>query len=431
MIFYGISMMKKITTISIVLLGLMVCSGCQWTREHFDWPWKKKEVPVTKAEWVTKEQWPATAPADVPTTQPVEVEPAPESQPLVELEPATQQVEIIGTPKSVTAGVLQVKGNFITLEDLVAAQDTKLAELAQKTSTNQFKEYAARILSQELARKINDELILNEANARMNEQQKAYIDSEVDQARQKLLARAGGSIKKLENDLAESGTSLDQVLQTQKRAITVQLYLRMKFLPAVAVNRQMLMDYYNTHLDEFTQQKKVQMQIAACPFDEFFPKDVSGIASSAEKLAARSAARDVARQAKERVDAGEDFTAVVRELSKGIKAQSGGIWPMMAVGSFREKQVESAAFGMGLGQVSDIIETSNGFYIVKVYKLQPGVMQSFEQAQESITATLRQQQYDKLVEEFRKRLEESAHKYYDKDFVALAVQRACEIHLGK
>ena len=110
----------------------------------------------------------------------------------------------------------------------------------------------------------------------------------------------------------------------------------------------------------------------------------------------------------------------------GIKARNGGLWPLMPQGSFREKELETAAFAMPEGQVSDAMETPTGYYIVKVHKVQAGRIVTFEQAQEQIDQTLRQEQFRKLADDYFNLLTEGATVIQPGKLIDLAVDRAVE-----
>lgn len=76
---------------------------------------------------------------------------------------------------------------------------------------------------------------------------------------------------------------------------------------------------------------------------------------------ARSRAQDVLRRAR----AGEDFAGLARQFSdEPGAAQSGG-----SLGVFGPGQMvpafERAAFSMGVGDVSDLVETEFGFHVIK------------------------------------------------------------------
>jgi parvulin-like peptidyl-prolyl isomerase len=72
----------------------------------------------------------------------------------------------------------------------------------------------------------------------------------------------------------------------------------------------------------------------------------------------------------------------------------------MEKGSFRASAVEEAALAQKAGQVSKVIESIDGYYIVKTLGIQPAKEQSFEEAQPKIEEELRRQQYRQLTDAY-------------------------------
>ncbi|MCK4277425.1 MAG: peptidyl-prolyl cis-trans isomerase, partial [Phycisphaerae bacterium] len=176
--------------------------------------------------------------------------------------------------------------------------------------------------------------------------------------------------------------------------------------------------------------KKVQMQII-CAVDKSFLSKVPTQPADNRELLAKGLAKGRIAEAVRALAAGDDFADVAKRLSSGTKANSGGLWPLMAKGNFRYENVERAAFELVEGQVSDVIETESGYYIVKAAKVVPAEVVSFEEAQRQIEWDLRQQQYQKLTEQHFQRLMDQATIVQSDRFVALAVDRAVKEHWGQ
>ena len=102
---------------------------------------------------------------------------------------------------------------------------------------------------------------------------------------------------------------------------------------------------------------------------------------------------------------------------------------MMARGSFRAAQIEEAAFAQEPGRVSKIIETAQGFYIVKTVKRQLGGQLSFEKAQTQIEAELRRKQYEKLTQAYLAEIRAKATIVGMERFKKVAVNRAAQMYL--
>ncbi len=466
-------MTAKSTICAIAILAIL--HGCNGTA---DWPWRKKNVPVTPPqEDITAQEAVQSEPAEpvmpvesVERPEPTKPKLPPADQKQLDLElvdkvpaetqptmaPATQPVASIGpislesiAPASrkaipvastipaespleaaiqgerviVAASLLHVNDTFLTVDDVVNSTKKQLATLQPGMDKAQLARKIEQILRGEMQNQVTMHLVEAEAEKSFTERHFAYIDREMDKTLRRLIAQAGGSRTKLEADLAAEGLDLDKELAKKRRSMVTRMFMDTRFTPAIAVTQKMLWDYYRRNENEFSSDRKVQMQIITAPYRKFLSVETDQ--PTAEQLStAKAGARATIDEAVGAIKSGEDFSAVAARLSKGIKARNGGLWPIMPQGSFREKEVEAAAFGMPEGQVSDVIETETGYYIVKVNKVQAGNRVTFEQAQEQIEAKLRQIQYSKLEQKYFQRLISNSRVDVSQEFLQLAVDRA-------
>jgi parvulin-like peptidyl-prolyl isomerase len=325
----------------------------------------------------------------------------------------------------VSGETIRVNTRFLTVNDILQAAALELGKIPVGLSEPAFSPRAEKVITEEIRRQIGQALALGEAERALSDEQKKMIDQEMDATLAAMVSQADGSRRKLEADLISQGTTLEAVLADQRREVTVRWFLRWKFAPMVSVTRAMLWDYYRAHADEFAAPKKVQMQIIFVPFAAFLAAGPSE-PTEAELAAARTAARARIDQAFEALGRGEEFGAVARRFSGDPKAESGGLWPLMPAGSFRQEQVEKAAFAQAIGQISDVIETDEGLCLVRTAAVQESSRRSFEDAQEDIEKVLRDQQSSKLYNDYYAKLLSAATIVQSENFVPTAVSRAAE-----
>jgi peptidyl-prolyl cis-trans isomerase D len=117
-----------------------------------------------------------------------------------------------------------------------------------------------------------------------------------------------------------------------------------------------------------------------------------------------------AREALDRLAAGEDFEALAVELSDdgGTKNQGGDLgWVGrgLLVGPF-----EDALFAMEAGGVEGPVKTNFGYHLIKLDEVRSGEVQSFEQVRDELAEEYRQRQVD---EGFYARATELADRAFD------------------
>jgi parvulin-like peptidyl-prolyl isomerase len=309
------------------------------------------------------------------------------------------------------------------VDQILGGLHEQLSAIPKDCSPDAFRQKAMQIIRDEIGFQIREVLVMDEAERLLEEPAKKQIDKEIADALSEMIARAG-SRERLRQKFLREGTTLDEALTAHRRGLTVQTYLQHKFYPAVIITRRMLWDYYRQHEDQFRREKRVQMQVLAAPYDRFLP--ATGLDSGdAEKQLARREAEQAIASALAELQAGADFTDLVKKYSRGPRAHRDGIWPLMARGNKAEENVEAAAFALDEGEISGRIEEAGrGVYLVRALKVQPGQKVSFEDAQEKIAEELKREQFTKLRVEYLDKIYKSATIVVPQFFYLLAVQRA-------
>ncbi len=369
----------------------------------------------------------ATAPGEAQPTL-LSTQPAGGGIEIVEMQ---QEYEIVSDPVVVSVTSVEMGGQVISVDEVLAGARERLQAIPPGMPDEQFRGRASAIIQEQIRNDLYESLMYAEADQSLESQHREWIEAEVQTYIDSLIAEVDGSRARLEQRLAEEGTTIDEVAEQERRMLTVQVYRQAMLMPAISISRSMLLRYYRRHMDEFSNPAKVQMQLIALPLRSFLPSGVRN-PISADEEAARGAAYDQAMLAMQRLDSGDDFGDVARELSRGFMASSGGVMPApIARGSFREQAVEIAAFELQEGEHSGIIETDSGYYIVRAYHVIPGEMTTFEDAQQQIEQILRDEQFQELTEEFYDRVQRKAAALLGRvsmEFVAVAVDRAVVLY---
>lgn len=131
--------------------------------------------------------------------------------------------------------------------------------------------------------------------------------------------------------------------------------------------------YYDSHSDEFKLEEQVRARHILVKIDD--------VKTEAAALAGIEAAR-------RRVNAGEDFAAVAREVSEdeGSKARGGDL-SYFGRGQM-VPEFEQAAFAAAPGSVVGPVKSSFGYHLIKVEDHRPGGSRPFDEAKSSIRLRL-------------------------------------------
>ena len=382
--------MKRIVPI---LIAAIAFGGCKWLPSR-----RKSKVIRPSHEY--PQNWPASAPAPAPSPPPTDSRPATTTAPATTATTTPSGYRVIGKPEVVAAAMLQVNDKFITLEQVLHPIRRELMA-AGRGGGGDFRRRAGALIQSEIRRQVQQTLILEEARRRLSEEEMKFVEKELLRRHQQALAEFDGSETLLAQRLKDEGTALPAWQDEMRRALTVRVYLERSLLPQVAVNRKMMWDYYNGHIKEFRRPATVEIQLIEVPFSDYV---TTRPATEAAQQAARRKAREQIDAAVAALAGGEDFAKVAGKFSKGPMAAKGGVWPPLERGSLRADAVETAAFSQKEGQVSGVIETPTGCYVVKTLRHRPGEKAAFEQVQAKIEAKLRMQQYEKISGEYMRKV---------------------------
>lgn len=123
--------------------------------------------------------------------------------------------------------------------------------------------------------------------------------------------------------------------------------------------------------------------------------------SDEEVAKKRKEAEGLLKRAKD----GEDFDKLVEEYSEdpGSKSQPDGYYLgkgfILGSQGSMVSEFEEASLALKVGEVSDIVETTYGFHIIKRYENDPAVM---EQNKDQLTSYAKNEVFTKLVESWKK-----------------------------
>lgn len=124
-------------------------------------------------------------------------------------------------------------------------------------------------------------------------------------------------------------------------------------------------------------------------------------------------ARLQAEQAVERLNAGEEFAVVAKELSDDLgSAEQGGDLGFAAPGVY-EPEFEEALYALNKDQVSEPVRTDYGWHVIKLLDVSAADIPSFASLKDKLTQSLQAQQVEQRFVEAVKDLEGLAYESAD------------------
>lgn len=144
-------------------------------------------------------------------------------------------------------------------------------------------------------------------------------------------------------------------------------------------------EYYKAHRDEFTAKEQVKLRMIMIPAH----------ASDGNASAQKSMAEEILAK----LTGGAEFDRMAQIYSEDSSRELGGDWGWIERKTLAGP-LEKAAFGLPAGKVSNIIEFSNNFYILKVEERRGGATRSLASVRDEIEKKLLQQEAQNLQEKW-------------------------------
>jgi len=175
--------------------------------------------------------------------------------------------------------------------------------------------------------------------------------------------------------LNQQGMSEQELKQELAKQMTKVQFEEDKFGDQVTVDSSEVREYYEENPEQFEQPEQIRASHILI--------QVAEDATEADK----AAAKEKLQAAKKRIENGEEFSKVAREVSEGPSSERGGDLNYFGRGQM-VPEFEQAAFSMEVGEISDIVETSFGFHLIKLTDHKEAKKASFDEVEANIKTHL-------------------------------------------
>ena len=230
------------------------------------------------------------------------------------------------------------------------------------------------------------------------EQAAAEFDTK---AMPQIMERTGvDSVTQFDAYLRSHGSSLRNMRQSWARDQMTKFSLSQKLAVNTEVTHQELLESYRKNYDSYTRIAKARWEQLMVRFD---------------RSDSRASAKTVIERLSNQVVHGANLAALARKSSHGFLASDGGQQDWTSKGALVLKEIDEAIFTLPVGSLSGIIETRDGYHVVRVIERVDAGHTSFLDAQVEIKK--------KIIEAKRK-------KAYDEHLARLKAQIPVEYMLN-
>jgi len=186
----------------------------------------------------------------------------------------------------------------------------------------------------------------------------------------------------------------DRYTQPERRRVRYVLIGTDDVRSRVKVDDSELRGYYAQHLADYRVPDRVKVAHILLKTTDKKPEEIAVIEKKARDLLAQ-------------IKAGADFAELAKKNSEDSTAANGGDLGWI-VRRQTVKEFEDTAFSLKPGQVSDLVRTTYGIHILKVFDKETAHLQTFDSVKETIRAALEKQKLadaqESLAQEFESKL---------------------------
>jgi parvulin-like peptidyl-prolyl isomerase len=288
--------------------------------------------------------------------------------------------------------IIAIVGNETILAgDLLGDINQMLKPYEGKVPEEEIAKQRVMLMQRMLPQAIQTKILYQEMMATVPKEAKAEVENKLAQEFDEkqlpdLIDRAKvNTAAELDAKLREFGSSIAKQRRLFSEQILAREFTRTKVNREPEVSHEEMVAFYQKNTKDYERAARVRWEELAVRFADYETK-----ADAYRAMAAMG----------NRVLRGAAFSRVAREESKGVTASDGGWYDWTTRGSLRATELDEAIFVLPVDQLSQIIETEDGFHIIRVLDREEAGRTPFFKEQVRIKTKIQSQKRDKEVEAF-------------------------------
>jgi peptidyl-prolyl cis-trans isomerase SurA len=210
----------------------------------------------------------------------------------------------------------------------------------------------------------------------------------------------------LEKAVSSQGLNWEDFKNNIRNHILTQKVVSQEVGSHINIGESDARKYYDEHKTEFVRPEQVALREIIVNTEGKKESELPDLKKKAET-------------ALKRVKDGEDFGEIAKRLSDGSTKDQGGY-----IGTFKRgelaKQLEDVVFAMKRNDLTDVIETKQGYLVFQVLEHYDEGQQSFEKVQDEIKERLYNEKLEPAVREYLKTLREESYVVIKPGYAELA-----------
>jgi len=318
----------------------------------------------------------------------------PATPPAKSAKPAAKPA-LTGEGKVVEEIIARVNNEIITSSELEKARAAAAEDAQQECSgrcTPEQLEVAREDRQKFALRDLIDQSLLAQRGKDMGVNVEGDVIKQLDQIR---IQNKLDSMEKLESAVTKEGLNFDDFKNNIRNKLLTQEVIRREVGSHITIGHDEAMKYYEEHKKEFVKPEQVALRAIEISTDGKKESELPDLKKRADDLL-------------KRIKDGEDFAVLAKRFSDGSTAQQGGFLGVYKRGEL-SKQLEDQVFAMKKNQLTDVIETKQGYLILQVLERYEEGEQPFDKVENEIMDHLYSERMEPALREYLKTLREQSY----------------------
>ncbi|UUO05760.1 peptidylprolyl isomerase [Blastopirellula sp. J2-11] len=185
--------------------------------------------------------------------------------------------------------------------------------------------------------------------------------------------------------LRKEGSSLEKQKRLFLEQIIASQQLKTHVKPNTEVSHQQMLDYYHEHTADYESPARAKWEQLMVRFDKF-----------SSKAEAEQAIAEMGNQ----VLRGAPLDAVAKKESQCFRASEGGLYDWTTRNSLKNETINAAIFSLPTNRLSQIIESPEGYHIVRVLEREEASIKPFRDTQQEIKEKIRRQRANQAQQDY-------------------------------
>ena len=334
----------------------------------------------------------STSQANPPAAPPAK--PAAPAAPKPKAATATQPVDP-NVGKTIEEIIARVNNEIITLTEYQKARQTAEDDAKQecqgRCTPEQLQTNIADRQKNTLRDLIDQSLLVQRAKD-MGVSVEADLIKQLDQIRKQ---NKMDSMEALEKAVTSEGMNWEDFKNNIRNHLLTQRVIGNEVGSHITITDEEITKYYEAHKSEFVRPEQVALREIEVSTQGKKPEELPDLKKKAET-------------ARKRIQDGEDFAEIAKRFSDGSTKSQGGFLGVYKRGELA-KELEDKVFSMKKNELTDVMETKQGYLVLQVLEHYDEGQQSLAKVRNEINERLYSERMEPAMREYLKTLREQSY----------------------